>query len=103
MSSTSTEKVYNNANDALDTLSNLWQTMLQIIQAVSTASASSLTAEPDLVKLQKTRKEYETLMNLLKTKVEWLQANQLKQEELDLETDNYKSDLKKQEELQLVC
>jgi hypothetical protein len=102
MPSTATGQVYNNANDALNTLSNLWQTMLQIIQAVSAASASSLTAEPDLAKLQKTRKEYETLMNSLKAKVEWLQANQLKQNELELETENYKSDLKEQEELQLV-
>lgn len=95
-------EVYNHTNDALDTLSNLWQTILQIIQAVSVASASSLTAEPDLAKLQKTRKEYETLMNSLKTKVEWLQTNQLKQEEIEAKTENYRSDLEEQDKLQLV-
>lgn len=75
----SSAEVYNNANEALVTLSNLWQTMLQIIQTVSDASASSLTVEPDLVQLQKARKAYEQLISSLKSTVTWLENNQLKE------------------------
>ncbi|KAI8642184.1 hypothetical protein BD408DRAFT_187213 [Parasitella parasitica] len=95
-------QIYNKANESLDTLSNLWQIMLQIIQAVSSASASSLTAEPDLVKLQKTRKEYEQLVASLKSNVEWLQKNQVNEHDLQLETEAYKSSMVEQEELQKV-
>jgi hypothetical protein len=98
----STIQVYDKANDSLDTLSNLWQTMLQIIQAVSSASASSLTVEPDLAKLQKIRKEYELLMASLKSNVEWLQKNEINENDLQLETETYRSSLTEQEELQMV-
>ncbi|KAG2196083.1 hypothetical protein INT46_011268 [Mucor plumbeus] len=97
----STIQVYDKANDSLDTLSNLWQTMLQIIQAVSSASASSLTVEPDLAKLQKIRKEYELLMASLKSNVEWLQKNEINENDLQLETEAYRSGLTEQEELQM--
>ncbi|KAI7904425.1 uncharacterized protein BX663DRAFT_342224 [Cokeromyces recurvatus] len=97
---TLTENVFNNANVALETLSNLWYTMLQIIQAVSSASASSLTVEPDLAKLQKTRKEYEQLKNSFRKTVEWLESNKLKDEELEKETEKYKDSLNEQEKLQ---
>ncbi|CAO0800931.1 unnamed protein product [Mucor circinelloides] len=96
----STVEIYNKANESLDTLSNLWQTMLQIIQAVSLASAASLTVEPDLAKLQKTRKEYEQLMTTLKTNVAWLEKNQLNESELDVETETYTSGLVEQDILQ---
>lgn len=98
----STTQVYDKANDSLDILSNLWQTMLQIIQAVSLASASSLTVEPDLAKLQKTRKEYEQLMASLKSNVEWLQKNEINESDLQSETEAYRSSLTEQEELQTV-
>lgn len=77
MSSPAASEVNTNVNEALVTLSNLWQKMLQIIQAVSATSASSLTVEPDLVALQKIRKEYEQLMTSLKTTAAWLKANEL--------------------------
>ncbi|GAN06633.1 hypothetical protein MAM1_0130d06120 [Mucor ambiguus] len=93
-------EIYNKANNSLDTLSNLWQTMLQIIQAVSSASAASLTVEPDLAKLQETRKEYEQLMTTLKSDVEWLEKNKVNENELDLETETYKLGLVEQEVLQ---
>ncbi|KAG1115242.1 hypothetical protein G6F42_013984 [Rhizopus arrhizus] len=96
----STVEIYSKANESLDTLSNLWQTMLQIIQAVSLASAASLTVEPDLAKLQKTRKEYEQLMTTLKTNVAWLEKNQLNESELDVETETYTSGLVEQDILQ---
>ncbi|OAD06743.1 hypothetical protein MUCCIDRAFT_107330 [Mucor lusitanicus CBS 277.49] len=73
--------------------------MLQIIQAVSSASAASLTVEPDLAKLQKTRKEYEQLMTTLKSNVEWLEKNEVNENELDLETEAYTSGLVEQEAL----
>lgn len=98
----STVEIYSKANESLDTLSNLWQTMLQIIQAVSLASAASLTVEPDLAKLQKTRKEYEQLMTTLKTNVAWLEKNQLNESELDVETETYTSGLVEQDILQKV-
>ncbi|CAO3609403.1 unnamed protein product [Mucor fragilis] len=96
----STVEIYNKANGSLDTLSNLWQTMLQIIQEVSLASAASLTVEPDLAKLQKTRKEYEQLMTTLKSDVAWLEKNKVKENELDVETEIYTSGLVEQEALQ---
>ncbi|KAL7312103.1 hypothetical protein PS15m_007904 [Mucor circinelloides] len=96
----STVEIYNKANESLDTLSDLWQTMLQIIQAVSLASAASLTVEPDLAKLQKTRKEYEQLMTTLKTNVAWLEKNQVNESELDVETETYTSGLVEQDILQ---
>lgn len=98
----STVEIYNKANGSLDTLSNLWQTMLQIIQEVSLASAASLTVEPDLAKLQKTRKEYEQLMTTLKSDVAWLEKNKVKENELDVETEIYTSGLVEQEALQTV-
>ncbi|KAI9485261.1 MAG: hypothetical protein EXX96DRAFT_603622 [Benjaminiella poitrasii] len=97
--STSEADVLNNSNNALETLSNLWYTMLQIIQAVSSASASSLTVEPDLAKLQKARKEYEQLKTSLRKTAEWLESNQL-EEELENETTEYKNKLIVQEDLQ---
>ncbi|KAI8879002.1 hypothetical protein K501DRAFT_227394 [Backusella circina FSU 941] len=73
---TATE-VYEKSNQALETLSNLWQSMLDIIQAVSASSAASLTAEPDLAGLQNARKEYEQLVSTLKTLTTWLDENKL--------------------------
>ncbi|KAL9560040.1 hypothetical protein MBANPS3_000155 [Mucor bainieri] len=96
----STVEIYNKANDSLDTLSNLWQTMLQIIQEVSSASAASLTVEPDLAKLQQTRKEYDQLMTALKANVEWLEENEVKESDLDLVTEAYTSELVEQDALQ---
>ncbi|KAK4509031.1 uncharacterized protein ATC70_007380 [Mucor velutinosus] len=96
----STAEIYNKANNSLNTISNLWQSMLQIIQAVSSASAASLTVEPDLAKLQKTRKEYEQLMTTLKSDLEWLEKNKVNESELDLETEAYTSGLVEQEALQ---
>lgn len=94
--------VYNNANDALNTLSNLWQIMLQIIQAVSAASASSLTVEPDLAKLQKARKDYEQLVASLKTTVSWLENNKLPEINEQVETEELKNSLLEHDELQKV-
>ncbi|KAG2232813.1 hypothetical protein INT48_005681 [Thamnidium elegans] len=95
----SSAQVYDNANQALITLSNLWQTMLQIIQTVSDASASSLTVEPDLVQLQKSRKEYEQLVSSLKTTITWLEANQLKQVE-SIDSPDLQESIREHEQLQ---
>ncbi|GAA5806551.1 hypothetical protein EDC94DRAFT_663118 [Helicostylum pulchrum] len=95
----SSTQIYDNANQALVTLSNLWQTMLQIIQTVSDASASSLTVEPDLVQLQKTRKEYEQLVSSLKTTLTWLEANQLKQVE-SINSPDLQESIQEHEQLQ---
>ncbi|KAI8088121.1 hypothetical protein BDF21DRAFT_211233 [Thamnidium elegans] len=97
----SSAQVYDNANQALITLSNLWQTMLQIIQTVSDASASSLTVEPDLVQLQKSRKEYEQLVSSLKTTITWLEANQLKQVE-SIDSPDLQESIREHEQLQEV-
>lgn len=97
-----TKDVYDNANEALNTLSNLWQTMLQIIQAVSAASASSLTVEPDLVSLQKARKEYEELLASLNQKVQWLEKNKLPEINEQVESEEIKNALKEHDQLQMV-
>ncbi|GAA5816254.1 hypothetical protein MFLAVUS_009780 [Mucor flavus] len=95
----SSTQVYDSANQALVTLSNLWQTMLQIIQTVSDASASSLTVEPDLVQLQKTRKEYEQLVSSLKTTLTWLEANKLKHVE-SIDSPDLQESIQEHERLQ---
>ncbi|SAM03885.1 hypothetical protein [Absidia glauca] len=70
---TSSQQVYTQTNEALDTLSDVWESMLKVLTEVSAAAASSFTMEPDLDQLQKTRKEYEALLTQLKTKVAWIQ------------------------------
>lgn len=103
MSSPAASEVNTNVNEALVTLSNLWQKMLQIIQAVSATSASSLTVEPDLVALQKIRKEYEQLMTSLKTTAAWLKANELQTPaDESMATDDLERLLVEQDELKKV-
>lgn len=103
MSSTTVSEVNTIVNEALITLSNLWQKMLQIIQAVSATSASSLTVEPDLVALQKIRKEYEQLMTSLKTTATWLKANELQTPaDESMATDELEGLLVEQDELKKV-
>lgn len=99
----SATEYYNKSTGALDTLSDIWQSMLQILQDVSAASASSLTVEPDLIKLQKARKDYEQLLVTLKAAIEWLQSNQLNEEDLQSETEIYKTSLQEQTTLQNVA
>jgi hypothetical protein len=98
----SSVEVYNNANEALITLSNLWQTMLQIIQAVSNASASSLTVEPDLVQLQKSRKDYEQLVTSLNATITWLEANKLAESNDKSDLEELTNSLEEHAELQKV-
>ncbi|KAI8992672.1 hypothetical protein BDB01DRAFT_446075 [Pilobolus umbonatus] len=74
----SNREVYQKVNVAIETLSNLWESMLKMIQAVSAASASSLTVEPDLIQLQKVRKHYEQLLTSLRSTVNWLENNEIK-------------------------
>ncbi|CAO3697968.1 unnamed protein product [Rhizopus stolonifer] len=74
---TNSLQVYENSNKALLTLTALWETMLKIIRSVSTASGSSLTVEPDLLVLQKTRKEFEILLKSLQLISAWLEQNPL--------------------------
>ncbi|KAI8077240.1 uncharacterized protein B0P05DRAFT_124045 [Gilbertella persicaria] len=93
-------EVYNNTENALELLSNIRHMMLQIIQAVSSASAASLTVEPDLVSLQKARKEYEQLMSSFKSTVDWLQHNQLRSEDLEAQSPDYEADIKQQAKLE---
>ncbi|KAI8327891.1 hypothetical protein BD560DRAFT_441983 [Blakeslea trispora] len=92
-------EVYNCTDSALNTLSNLRQAMLQIIEAVSSASASSLTVEPDLVSLQQKRKEYEQLMTSFKSATEWLQNNRLTEQDLQAELPDRETKLKENAEL----
>lgn len=94
--------VYNNANEALKTLSNLWQAMLQLISAVSDASASSLTVEPDLVKHQKSRKEYEELKTSLNATIAWLEKNKLTDLDKNKESKELTNSLQQHAELQEV-
>ncbi|KAG1055864.1 hypothetical protein G6F43_002205 [Rhizopus delemar] len=70
-------QVYENANKGLLTLTELWETMLKIIRSVSTASGSSLTVEPDLVALQKSRQDLESLLRTLRSTTNWLETNEL--------------------------
>ncbi|KAL0083737.1 hypothetical protein J3Q64DRAFT_1748942 [Phycomyces blakesleeanus] len=67
--------IFNKSNAALDTLYNVWESMLTIIQAVSAASSKSLTTEPDLAALQKARRDYETLLGKLSLTAIWLEDN----------------------------
>ncbi|CAO3624235.1 unnamed protein product [Cunninghamella blakesleeana] len=76
MSSTILQQVNNETTQALQLLSQVKETMLKLLSQMSTASMNSLTVEPDLEQLQKYRKEYETLMTQLKTKVNWIQEHQ---------------------------
>lgn len=94
--------VYNNANEALKTLSNLWQAMLQLIQAVSDASASSLTVEPDLAKHQRSRKEYEELKISLHTAIAWLEKNELTKSNKQQDSKELAHSLQRHDELQKV-
>ncbi|KAI9303300.1 hypothetical protein BJ944DRAFT_165678 [Cunninghamella echinulata] len=83
MSETLSQQVYREANQALQLLSQVKETMLNLLTQMSAASKASITVEPDLEQLQKYRKEYESLMAQLKSKVSWIQENQvhLKQDE----------------------
>lgn len=94
--------VYNNATEALTTLSNLWQAMLQLIQAVSDASASSLTVEPDLVKHQRSRKEYEELKTSLNATITWLEKNKLTDSDKNKESKELSESLQQHAQLQEV-
>ncbi|KAI8142472.1 hypothetical protein BJV82DRAFT_669620 [Fennellomyces sp. T-0311] len=69
------KKVYQESNNALDTLSSIWDTMLTLLRAITEASNNSLRAEPDLVQLQKHRKDLDALLEKLKTQASWLQQN----------------------------
>ncbi|CAO3599669.1 unnamed protein product [Absidia cylindrospora] len=85
----SAQQVYTETNQALKTLSDVWECMLKVITQVSAAAASSFTLEPDLDQLQKTRKEYEALMTELKTKVAWIQEHhQPIKKDQDIQRDN---------------
>ncbi|KAG2227150.1 hypothetical protein INT45_003880 [Circinella minor] len=69
------EKVYNESNNALDTLSNIWESTLTLLRAITEASSNSLRAEPDLMQLQKLRKDLDALLEKLKGQATWLQDN----------------------------
>ncbi|KAG0164961.1 hypothetical protein DFQ30_009157 [Apophysomyces sp. BC1015] len=73
-------EIYSKSNESLDTLSDLWESMLTILQIVSATSAKSLTAEPDLAAIQKARRDYEALLTKLKSSTEWLDANNIVQD-----------------------
>ncbi|KAI9267945.1 hypothetical protein BDA99DRAFT_535470 [Phascolomyces articulosus] len=72
------EKVYQESNNALDTLSNIWESTLTLLRAITDASSNSLRAEPDLMQLQKHRKDLDALFEQLKTQATWLQENKEK-------------------------
>ena len=71
-------KVYDESNNALDTLSSTWEVTLALLRAIAEASNNSLRAEPDLMQLQKHRKELDALLEKLKTQATWLQDNKNK-------------------------
>ena len=71
-------KVYNESNNALDTLSSIWEATLTLLRAITEASNNSLRAEPDLMQLQKHRKDLDALLEKLKTQATWLQDNKNK-------------------------
>ncbi|KAG0742642.1 hypothetical protein G6F57_002537 [Rhizopus arrhizus] len=81
-------QVYENANKGLLTLTELWETMLKIIRSVSTASGSSLTVEPDLVALQKSRQDLESLLRTLRSTTNWLETNELPEKNKAEETES---------------
>ncbi|ORZ24377.1 hypothetical protein BCR42DRAFT_402812 [Absidia repens] len=101
----SSQQVYTETNQALQNLSEVWECMLKVITQVSAAAASSFTMEPDLDQLQKTRKEYETLMTELKTKVAWIQEHhQSPKKDEDIQRDDQVDPalLKEQQDLRQV-
>ncbi|KAI9323206.1 hypothetical protein BX666DRAFT_1884295 [Dichotomocladium elegans] len=69
------EPIYTHSNKALDTLGEVWDTFLVLIQAVSEASNNVHRAEPNLVQLQKDRRALDALLATLKSQVEWIQTH----------------------------
>ncbi|CEG82036.1 hypothetical protein RMATCC62417_16166 [Rhizopus microsporus] len=105
MSTTSTQsaQIYENATEGLQTLTTLWETMLNIIHSVSTASGSSLTVEPDLIALQKTRRELEQLLKSLQSTASWLDNIDMPEHNDQSDSEEYVELLKENKSAVEVC
>ncbi|KAI9491075.1 hypothetical protein BDB00DRAFT_874760 [Zychaea mexicana] len=69
------DKVYQESNSALDTLSSVWEATLDLLRVITEASSNSMRSEPNLMQLQKHRKSLDALLDQLKTQSTWLQEN----------------------------
>lgn len=75
MSSATPQEIYRGCNEALDTLADVWDHMLKLLQNVSQASGKSLRVEPNLTELQQSRRDLDNLFAKLKSSATWLQEH----------------------------
>lgn len=98
------DSLYNQSSDALCTLGDVWDKTLALMQSVSEAASESLRNEPNLVQLQKDRRELDALFDTLKKQVAWIQENKSTLNTIqDTPDDELEQELKEQKELREVC
>ncbi|CDH50307.1 predicted protein [Lichtheimia corymbifera JMRC:FSU:9682] len=94
------DALYNQSSDALSTLGDVWDKILAVMQSVSEAASESLRSEPNLVQLQKDRRELDALFDTLKKQVAWIQENKSALNTIQDTPDNeIEQELKEQKEL----
>ncbi|KAJ8663209.1 hypothetical protein O0I10_001386 [Lichtheimia ornata] len=94
------DTLYNQSSDALSTLGDVWDKILAVVQSVSEAASESLRSEPNLVQLQKDRRELDALFDTLKKQVAWIQENKSALNTIQDTPDNeIEQELKEQKEL----
>lgn len=97
------DTLYNQSSDALSTLGDVWDKILAVVQSVSEAASESLRSEPNLVQLQKDRRELDALFDTLKKQVAWIQENKSALNTIQDTPDNeIEQELKEQKELREV-
>ncbi|KAI8068052.1 hypothetical protein BC940DRAFT_346816 [Gongronella butleri] len=69
------EQLFQESQEALYVLADVWESMLKVLEQAAQASASSFTDEPNLDDLQRCRQTYEGHLKRLKTKLAWIQDN----------------------------
>lgn len=98
------DSLYSQSSDALCTLGDVWDKTLALMQSVSEAASESLRNEPNLVQLQKDRRELDALFDTLKKQVAWIQENKSTLNTIqDTPDDELEQELKEQKELREVC
>ncbi|CDS13625.1 hypothetical protein LRAMOSA05801 [Lichtheimia ramosa] len=94
------DSLYSQSSDALCTLGDVWDKTLALMQSVSEAASDSLRSEPNLVQLQKDRRELDALFDTLKKQVAWIQENKSTLNTIqDTPDDELEQELKEQKEL----
>ncbi|ORX61619.1 hypothetical protein DM01DRAFT_1404391 [Hesseltinella vesiculosa] len=85
----STDEIYEDSQQALYLLADVWEGMLKVLEEAGQASSQSFTTEPDLTHLQQCRKQYEDILRKLKGKVAKIQNDRhvLDQQEQQSDTD----------------